>query len=283
MKVSETPCSSILTRAGGYLKEVCSHSLNPWVGCGFGSSSCGSGCYVQFNPWLTRGRKWGDFVDVKTNAAEVYLNTCDAEKRWAHKRSTPFSVFMSSSTEPWQPLEKKYRVARGVLRAMLSNPPDILILQTHSVMIQDDLELIGELSGLCQLRVHISIESDRDRLPGLPPPPAPVAGRIDALQKFSRAGIKTAACISPLYPIADPKKFFARLAAAGASAVVIDHFVEGDGTRDGSRTRKTQLPMAMAAVDPRSASLQYRDAIAEIARDYLPVGISASGFAGNYS
>lgn len=283
MKVSETPCSSILTRAGGYLKEVCSHSLNPWVGCGFGGSSCGSGCYVQFNPWLTRGRKWGDFVDVKTNAAEVYLNTCDAEKRWAHKRSTPFSVFMSSSTEPWQPLEKKYRVARGVLRAMLSNPPDILILQTHSVMIQDDLELIGELSGLCRLRVHISIESDRDRLPGLPPPPAPVAGRIDALQKFSRAGIKTAACLSPLYPIADPKKFFARLAAAGASAVVIDHFVEGDGTRDGSRTRKTQLPMAMAAVDPMSASLQYRDAIAEIARDYLPVGISASGFAGNYS
>ncbi|MCH8209670.1 MAG: hypothetical protein IIA62_11560 [Nitrospinae bacterium] len=79
MKVSETPCSSILTRTGGYLKEVCSHSLNPWVGCGFGKSSCGIGCYVQFNAWLTRGRRWGDFVDVKINAAEVYLKTCDAE------------------------------------------------------------------------------------------------------------------------------------------------------------------------------------------------------------
>lgn len=283
MKVSETPCSSILTRTGGYLKEVCSHSLNPWVGCGFGKSSCGIGCYVQFNAWLMRGRRWGDFVDVKINAAEVYLKTCDAEKRWSHKRSVPFSIFMSSSTEPWQPLEKKYRVTRGLLRAMLTHPPDILILQTHSIMILDDLELIGDLSKVCELRVHISIESDQDRLPGLPPPPATVAGRIDALKKFSQAGIKTVACISPLYPIADPKRFFARLAATGAAAAVIDHFIMGDGTRDGSRTRKTPLPFAMAAVDPKSASLQYRDAIAEIARDYLPVGISASGFAGNYS
>jgi hypothetical protein len=39
----------------------------------------------------------------------------------------------------------------------------------------------------------------------------------------------------------------------------------------------------MAAVDTASISLEYRDRIAAIARDYLPVGISVSGFAGHYS
>lgn len=282
MTVTETPRKSILTRAGGYLKQVCSHSLNPWTGCGFGKSSCGSACYVQFNNWLTKGRRWGEFVDVKINAAEVYLKTRDTEKRWANKKGLPFSVFMSSSTEPWQPLEKKYRLTRGILQAMLSSPPDRLILQTHSVLILDDMELIGDLSRKCELRVHISIESDRDNLPGLPAPPSPVDARIDVLQKFSQSGIKTVACVSPLYPINDPPSFFARLAKAGAGAAVIDHFIEGDGTPDGSRTRKTPLLSAMVKVNDQAGDLSYRDAIADIARNYLPVGISADGFAGNY-
>ena len=132
MKVSESYCKSILTRTSGYLRNVSSHSINPYSGCGFGKSSCGIGCYVQFNTWITKGRTWGEFVDVKTNSPEVYIQTYSAEKRWTEKRSTPFSIFMSSSTDPWQPLEKKYRITRKILQAMLSAPPNELILQTHS-------------------------------------------------------------------------------------------------------------------------------------------------------
>jgi hypothetical protein len=39
----------------------------------------------------------------------------------------------------------------------------------------------------------------------------------------------------------------------------------------------------MQAVDPASTRLEYRDRIAAIARNYLPVGLSAAGFAGHYS
>jgi hypothetical protein len=49
--------------------------------------------------------------------------------------------------------------------------------------------------------------------------------------------------VSPLLPIADPERFFARLAGL-ADAVVIDHFIGGDGTPDGSRTLRTGLPAA---------------------------------------
>ena len=283
MKITEGQCQSILTRAGGYLKEVCSHSLNPYIGCGFGRSACGIGCYVRHNAWLTKGREWGSFVEVKMNAPEAYLKTYETEKRWTHKREQAFAVFMSSSTEPWQAAEKKYRITRRLLTAMQTHPPDTLILQTHGTGILDDLSLIAELSRHCSLRVHVSIEGDTERLPGLPPPPATVAARIDVLRQLSSAGIFTVACLSPLYPMQNPEAFFERLVAAGVEAVVIDHFIQGDGTAEGTRTLKTDLPDGMAQVDAASTRLEYRDRIAAIAGNYLPVGISAAGFAGCYS
>ena len=283
MEITETQCKSILTRTSGYLKQVCSHSINPYVGCGFGRSACGVGCYVRHNAWLTKGRDWGSFVEAKTNAPEVYLQTCEAEQRWAHRRDQTFTLFFSSSTEPWQPIERQYRITRQLLEAMLTHPPDELILQTHATAMRDDLDLVAELSQKCRLRVHVSIEGDTERLPGLPSPPATVAGRIELLRQLRAAGIFAVACLSPLYPMEHPVAFFEQLAEAGASAVVIDHFIEGDGTAEGVRTWKTDLPHSMEAVDPESTHLAYRDRIAAIARTYLPVGISAAGFAGQYS
>jgi DNA repair photolyase len=283
VEISLIQSKTLLTRSSGYLKRVCSHSLNPYSGCGFGLSSCGEGCYVRFNHWLTQGREWGKFVDVKINAGELYIRSAEKEKSWAHKRSIPFTIFMSSSTDPWQPAEKKYRVTRTVLKSMTSYPPDALILQTHSASILDDQGILLELSRLCPLKVHISIEGDHNRLPGLPPPPCSVEQRISALEQLSGQGLKTVACLSPLYPLKNPQHFFERLKNAGASAVIIDHFIEGDGTTEGSRTFKTRLPSAMSKVQKDSIHLSYRDHIATIARAYLPVGISAQGFAGHYS
>jgi len=282
MKVDEIHCKSILTRTSGYLKTVSSHSLNPYVGCGFGRSACGEGCYVRFNQWLMRGREWGRFVDVKINSREVYLQTVEKEKKWARKNGGRFSIFFSSSTDPWQPVERKYRLTRQLLKAMQGAPPDQLILQTHSTFILDDLDRIQSLSGMCGLRVHISIEGDRDRLPGLPPPPCSLEDRMEVLKKLVDRGIQTVACLSPLYPMKAPDAFFSRLSKIGISAVVIDHFIQGDGTPDGSRTLHTKLPQAMTEVAPESVDLSYRDAVARIAGKYLPVGISASGFAGHY-
>ena len=91
MKITTNYCNYILTRSTGYLKEVCTHSLNPYVGCGYGNSSCGESCYVRFNPWINRGREWGKFVDVKMNASDVYLKTVKTERRWALGKGRPFS------------------------------------------------------------------------------------------------------------------------------------------------------------------------------------------------
>jgi hypothetical protein len=181
------------------------------------------------------------------------------------------------------PQERRYRVTQSVLEAMRESPPDMLILQTHSHRVADYTDLLRALFARCDLRVHVSIETDRDSLPGLPPHASPIDKRFDACAALKAAGLFTVVTVSPLLPIADPQRFFARIAET-ADAVVIDHFIQGDGSSDGGRTLRTPLPEAMRAVDPESVTLAYRDRMVEIARRFLPgrVGVNIDGFAGRY-
>ena len=41
MEITTARVKSVLTRTSGYLKTVCSHSLQPYRGCSFGRSLCG--------------------------------------------------------------------------------------------------------------------------------------------------------------------------------------------------------------------------------------------------
>jgi DNA repair photolyase len=319
---------------------VTSHSLQPYRGCTFGNALCGVGCYVQHNRHLLAGRRWGGFLEVRTNAAESYREHYEREARWARRTTSPegetatsgatgglsasasdqttaisarssraelstnmpallrdagmapcepkprpgkFSIFLSSATDPFVPQEFRCGVTRSVLETMLELPPDELVLQTHSPRVVDYLELYRALSARCDLRVHLSIETDREDMPGLPPHAASVARRLEACAVLKRAGVRTVVTVSPLLPIEHPRLFFERIAAV-ADAVVIDHFIEGDGSRDGSRTARTSLPEAMRRLDPESIGLEYRERMAEVARQVLPgrVGISIRGFAGQY-
>lgn len=282
-EITFTTVKNILTRTSGYLGPVCSHSLQPYRGCTFGNALCGAGCYVQHSRHLLQGRKWGAFLEVRQNAAESYLGNVLREAAWGRRQRGLFSIFLSSATDPFLPQERSFRVTGRLLEAMLQAPPDELILQTHSHHVLDSLEVIQQLAECCRLRVHVSIESDRDRLPGLPPPACSVQQRLDACRKLKAAGIRTIVTVAPLLPIEDPSEFF-RCIAEVADAVVIDHFIAGDGSRDGRRTLQTALPEAMAAIEPRSVRLEYRDEIVEQARRVMPgrVGVNVDGFAGRY-
>lgn len=283
LEVTTKEVRSILTRASGYLKPVCSHSLQPYRGCTFGNSLCGVGCYVQHNPWLTRGARWGSFLEVRTNAAEAYRASYERERAWGRRTCDKFSVFLSSSTDPFLPQEDRYRITAQVLETMRELPPDELIVQTHTHRVSQRADLLVELAERCDLRVHISIESDLDRLPGLPPPASTVAARLQAAADLKSRGVRVVVTCAPLLPIADPDGFFAAIAGA-ADAVVLDHFVGGDGSSEGQRTRNTGLPAAMAAVVTDSTHLEYREQMAEIARRHLPgrIGLGQAGFAAQF-
>jgi len=281
VQIESVRIRKVLTRATGYLLPVVSHSLQPYRGCSFGNALCGVGCYVRHNAMLLRGRPWGGFLEVRENAAESYLEQAGAERRWARGKRGSFSIFLSSATDPFVPQEARYGVTRAVLRAMRGDPPDELVVQTHSHRVADALDLLRELDAVTRLRVHVTVETDRERIPGLPPHATPIERRLEAAARIREAGIRTVVTVSPLLPIASPDTFFARIAEA-ADAVVIDHFIGGDGTPDGRRTLATPVPAAMARLDARSTMLGYRDAMVAVAARYLPgrVGVGSEGFAG---
>jgi DNA repair photolyase len=284
MTVTETTIGNILTRTSGYLRTVASHSLQPYRGCSYGNSLCGVGCYVQHSRHLLGGRAWGSFLEVRTNAAESYLGNVDRERRWAHNRGEQFVIFCASATDPFVPQEQRYGVTASVLEAMCESPPDRLMLQTHSHLVANAAERLVSLSQKCDVRVHVSIETDREHIVGLPPHASPVARRFEACRLLKARGLFTVVTVSPLLPISDPSAFFARIAEC-ADAVVLDHFIGGDGTEDGRRTLSTPLPAAMEAIEPESVALAYRQQMADVAERYLPgrVGIGAAGFAGRYA
>lgn len=283
MKVTEASIGNPLTRSSGFLRTVASHSLQPYRGCSYGRSLCGVGCYVRANAWVTAGREWGSFLEARPGAAEAYLRHVERERRWARRHRDGLVVFMSSSTDPWVPQERQWRITRGLLEAMVERPPDGLILQTHSHRILDDLEVLPALAARTRLRVHVSIESDRDRLPGLPAPASSVAERFQAAATLRAAGLFVVITVAPLLPLEDPEAFFCRIRDC-ADACVLDHFVEGDGTPDGSRTRRTRLPAAMEVLDPQSLGLEYRDRMVALACRIMPgrVGVHGDGFAGRW-
>lgn len=167
---------------------------------------------------------------------------------------------------------------------MLSDPPDLLIVQTHSHLVANYQEILHRLASRTSVRIHISIESDRDRLPGLPPPASSVARRMLAARTLRESGLFTVITVSPLLPIERPEIFFQQCGEA-SNALVLDHFVGGDGSAQGRRTRQTALPVAMEACHPGSSSQEYLHEVVTLARLHYPgpIGLSREGFAGRYT
>jgi DNA repair photolyase len=102
---------------------------------------------VRASPWLTRGEAWGSFLEARTNAAERYRAEAPRERRWARRARGAFSVFLASSTDPFVPEERRLGITKRVLEAMCEEPPDELVVQTHTHRVADYLDLYPRLAA----------------------------------------------------------------------------------------------------------------------------------------
>lgn len=245
---------SILTPTGGFLRSGYTHSLNPYSGCSFAAGVCGVFCYAQHNGWVTRGRPWG-LYGAKRDAAALYARDHDRLRRPRRGAPRPLRIYMSSSTDPYLPQEATLGVTRAVLEAMVDRTPDVLVVQTRSPLVTRDLDLLRTLAARCTLWLSMTVETDQDPVPGLPRHATPIARRLEALDAFRRAGVRTQAAVSPVLPIADLAGFAARLDEV-CERVIVDHYLVGDGSQ-GLRTRRTPfVDMLLAAGHERWTRLE---------------------------
>jgi len=210
MKITEITCKSILTKSG---IEGIDYAINPYVGCGHGCVYC----YARFMKRFTGHReKWGEFVDVKVNAAEVLARQM--------RRAKQGTIAFGTVTDAYQPLEKKYKITRACLEVLLPYDFPISIL-TKSALVLRDLDLLRRLKDVEVGFTVTTLDDEVRRV--FEPRSSPVPARLEALAKLAEAGVKTWAFCGPLLPfLSDGDEqmdaLFRELARVGVSYIIVD-------------------------------------------------------------
>lgn len=275
MQLRTVQAKRILTRQkSGFLTEgryPFTHTLSWAAGCGFGHLYCGKYCYAQLLPnWLYNrhdDEAWGDAIIVKENAPDLLA----AELEKASDRSA-LRVFMSSVTDPYQPAERRLRMTRRCLEVFAEyDDLDLLMLQTRSPLVTDDLPLLARIPYVW---LSMTIETDRGDL-DYGPTASFIRQRFEAVQAAAQAGIPVQITVSPCLP--HTPDFAERLATSGARRVVVDTFVAGDGSQ-GQRTAQTSFAEE-ADYNWRNDDPAHRLFAALRGRE-VAVGWSAEGFLG---
>ena len=184
MIVKEVQAKSILSTS-----KVYDYVVNPYIGC---QHAC-SYCYARFMKRFTGHREpWGDFVDVKSNAANLLRVEINKKKQGR--------VWVSGVCDPYQPLEAKYKLSRQCVEILARNNWPAII-QTRSPLVLRDMDIIRQGKGF---EVGFSVTTADDGIRKLFEPKAPpVNERIRALDELHKAGIRTYAMIAPMLPGAE--------------------------------------------------------------------------------
>lgn len=184
MKVNIAQCKSLLTKSS--LPEV-DYCINPYVGCLHGCVYC----YSRFMKRFTNHtEEWGEFVDVKINAPAVL------EKQLLRNPKRGI-VLLGSVTDAYQPIERKYKITRAILEALLRYDFPISIL-TKSDLIIRDIDLLKKFSD-CDVGLTVTTLDEKAAKDFEPHSPSPQR-RLGALEILHDAGIKTYGFIGPILP-----------------------------------------------------------------------------------
>jgi DNA repair photolyase len=213
---------SLLTKATGFIADY-DFTLNPYRGCQYGCSYCYA---AAFSPNSQMRQDWGKWVIYKENAAEILEK--ELEKWYRKNPHLPPRIYMSSVTDPYQPLESKHQLTRSLLEVMLDYRP-ILVIQTRSPIIIRDIDYLQRFQ---HLRINMSIPTGSESVRKDFEPRSPsIKARLNAINKIKKnidgfKGFipKLSITITPLLPTLpnDESVFIEKLAIA--DRVVIQDF-----------------------------------------------------------
>lgn len=189
VRTQEIEVRSVLTAQAAASSLPYDYTINPYRGCVFGCAYCYASRFVRDDE--SKRKSWGDWVEVKRNAV-------DALQRESHKLVGK-RVFLSSATDPYQPVELRLGLTRSLLETLLISFPSRLHIQTRSPHVVRDLDLFRRFGDT--LTVGISIPTDSEVVRRTFEPRAPALfRRLKAAQTLHEAGIVTVASVAPLLP-----------------------------------------------------------------------------------
>jgi len=205
--IRDVECRSVLNRS-----RLADYCINPYIGCEHACKYCYAESYTR--RFTKHNEPWGSFVDVKTNAPTILTHEI--------KHKPKGTVYISSLTDPYQPLEQKYALTRKLLEILLRHQFPITI-QTKSALVLRDIDLIQKFQEK-EIGFTITTLDDNVRQ-RFEPASSTTQEKLDAIKQLKQKGIKTYAFFGPILPyLSDTnlEDYFHRITEAGVDYVYVD-------------------------------------------------------------
>ncbi|MBB2796079.1 UNVERIFIED_ORG: DNA repair photolyase [Rhizobium pisi] len=193
-------------------------SINPYRGCEHGCIYCFARPTHAYMG-LSAGLDFETKLFAKPDAAKLL------ERELAKPGYKVRAIAIGTNTDPYQPVEKEWRIMRGILEVLnKANHPVSIV--TKSAMILRDLDILQEMAAKNLVRVGISVTTlDRKLARTMEPRAATPPRRLETIHTLSEAGIQTAVMAAPLIPALNDHELERILESAKAAGAVEASYV----------------------------------------------------------
>lgn len=192
-------------------------SINPYRGCEHGCIYCFA---RPSHAWLglSPGLDFETRLLMKPDAASLL------RRHFSRSGYRPRVISLGSNTDPYQPVERRYRITRQILEVLWEYQHPCAIV-TKSGLVARDADILAPMARMNLARVWVSVTTlDRDLARRMEPRAATPARRLATIGTLARAGVPTGVMFAPVIPGLNDHELESCLqAAAEAGATSASH------------------------------------------------------------
>jgi DNA repair photolyase len=187
-------------------------SINPYRGCEHGCVYCfarPTHAYLGLSPGLDFESK----LFAKPDAPALL------ERELSAKGYEPRTIAIGTNTDPYQPIERRHEIMRGILQVLerAGHPVGIV---TKSALVTRDIDILSRMAKRNLVKVALSVTTLDPKLARtMEPRAATPARRLEALRQLSRAGVPTSVMVAPIIPAINDAEIERILDAAALAGV----------------------------------------------------------------
>ncbi|WP_375459788.1 PA0069 family radical SAM protein [uncultured Enterovirga sp.] len=185
-------------------------SVNPYRGCEHGCVYCfarPSHAYQGLSPGLDFETK----LFAKPNAAELL------RKELAASNYEPKTMALGTNTDPYQPIERTYRITRSILEVLDATNHPVGIV-TKSALVTRDIDILASMAERGLAKVAISVTTLDPKLARrMEPRAATPTKRLSTIRMLAEAGIPVSVLVAPIIPAINDHEIEGVLRAAYAA------------------------------------------------------------------
>ncbi|WP_202315129.1 MULTISPECIES: PA0069 family radical SAM protein [unclassified Mesorhizobium] len=168
-------------------------SINPYRGCEHGCVYCfarPTHAYMGLSPGIDFESK----LFAKPDAARLL------DRELAKEGYQPRTIAIGTNTDPYQPIEKQYRIMREVLEVLEARKHPVGIV-TKSALVVRDIDILSRMAEQGLAKVALSVTTlDRTLARTMEPRAATPPKRLETIKQLSEAGIPTSVMVAPILP-----------------------------------------------------------------------------------